>query len=124
MKKQTEGFSAFVASECAKTAKEITKETEAKYTQEIERLKRDLNVEQQMADLKIKQLHELLAGSHSQIGALQSQLDEAKRQVQDIAVKAIEGASGARALNHINQIELILTSLLNWMPFKWKRYRH
>jgi hypothetical protein len=30
----------------------------------------------------------------------------ATQQVQDIAVKAIEGASGARALSHINQIAM------------------
>jgi len=33
-------------------------------------------------------------------------VDEAKQQVQDIAVKAIEGASGAKALAHINQIAM------------------
>ena len=38
--------------------------------------------------------------------ALHRQLDEAKRQVQDIAVKAIEGASGAKALAHVNQIAI------------------
>jgi hypothetical protein len=35
---------------------------------------------------------------------VEKQLGEAKRQVQDIAAKAIEGASGAKALSHINQI--------------------
>jgi hypothetical protein len=42
----------------------------------------------------------------SPISALQKQLDETKQQVQDIAVKAIEGASGARALAHVNQIAM------------------
>jgi colicin import membrane protein len=37
---------------------------------------------------------------------LQTQLEEAKKQVQDIAVKAIEGASGAQALSHINKIAM------------------
>lgn len=106
LKKETEQFPSRLATECTKTAKEASKEAEAKYTQEIEHLKRDLIVEKQIADLKIKQLQELLTTSHGQIGTLQSQLDEAKRQVQDIAVKAIEGASGAKALNHINQIAI------------------
>jgi colicin import membrane protein len=99
-------FPSRLATECAKTAKEAAKEAEAKLTQEMERLKRDLVVEKQIAELKIKQLHELLTASHAQISALQSQLDEAKHQVQDIAVKAIEGASEAKALNHINQIAI------------------
>lgn len=106
LKKETEQFPSRLTAECAKVAKEVAKEAEAKSIQEIERLKRDLIVEKQIAELKIKQLQELLATAHGQIGTLQSQLDDAKRQVQDIAVKAIEGASGAKALNHINQIAI------------------
>lgn len=106
LQKEAEQFPSRLATECAKTAKEATKESEAKYTQEIELLKRDLIVEKQIADLKIKQLQELLTTAHGQIGTLQSQLEEAKHQVQDIAIKAIEGASGAKALNHINQIAI------------------
>lgn len=106
LKKETEQFPARITKECDKAAKEAFKEAEVKYSQEIERLKRDLIVEKQIADLKIKQLQELLAASQAQMGALQTQLDESKRQVQDIAVKAIEGASGAKALNHVNQIAI------------------
>jgi len=46
------------------------------------------------------------ARQQTQIAALEKQLADAKQQVQDIAVKAIEGASGARALSHINQIAM------------------
>lgn len=106
LKKETEQFPSRLEKECSKVAKEASKEAEAKYSQEIERLKRDLIVEKQIADLKIEQLQELLAASQEQVGALQTQLDESKRQVQDIAVRAIEGASGARALNHVNQIAI------------------
>lgn len=106
LKKESEHFSSRLATECAKSAKEAGKEAEAKHFQEIERLKRDLAVEKQIGELKIQQLNELLSTSQQQIGALHAQLDEAKRQVQDIAVKAIEGASGAKALNHINQIAM------------------
>ena len=42
----------------------------------------------------------------SKMEKLQTQLEEAKKQVQDIAVKAIEGASGAQALSHINKIAM------------------
>jgi colicin import membrane protein len=56
--------------------------------------------------LRIKTLEEVVARQTEQLAALQRQLDEAKQQVQDIAVKAIEGASGARALAHVNQIAM------------------
>ncbi len=48
----------------------------------------------------------MLVTQQGQTAALQIQLDEAKRRVQDIAVKAIEGASGSKALAHINQIAI------------------
>jgi len=56
--------------------------------------------------LRIKSLEEQNAKQAVQIESLQSKLDDAKQQVQDIAVKAIEGASGARALTHVNQIAM------------------
>src|SRR5207249_4175125 len=101
LKKEVEQFQGRLTTECAKAAKEAIKEAEAKYNQEIERLKRDLLVEKQIGELKLKQLQESLAGQQTQMSSLQAQLDEAKRQVQDIAVKAIEGASGAKALSQI-----------------------
>jgi len=106
LKKEVEKFPSHLASECAKAAKEATKEAEAKYNQEIAHLKRDLIVEKQIGELKIKQLQDTLTIQQTQMSSLQTQLDEAKRQVQDIAVKAIEGASGAKALSHINQIAI------------------
>jgi colicin import membrane protein len=54
----------------------------------------------------VKTLEDATARQAAQIEALQKQVEEAKQQVQDIAVKAIEGASGARALAHINQIAM------------------
>jgi colicin import membrane protein len=106
LKKEVEQFQGRLATECAKAAKEAAKEVEAKYNQEIERLKRDLLVEKQIGELKLKQQQESLANQQAQMNSLQAQLDEAKRQVQDIAVKAIEGASGAKALSQINQIAM------------------
>jgi hypothetical protein len=38
--------------------------------------------------------------------SIEKRLEEAKRQVQEIAVKAIEGASGTKALAHIEQIAM------------------
>ena len=43
-----------------------------------------------MAELQVKTLEDAVA----------------RQQAQDIAVKAIEGASGAKALSHINQIAM------------------
>jgi ribonuclease HI len=69
-------------------------------------LKKESEAEKRLAELQIKTLEDTLSRQSAQMAALQKQLDEAKQQVQEIAVKAIEGASGARALSHINQIAM------------------
>ena len=74
--------------------------------QEIVLLKKDAETEKRVAELRIKTLDEMVERQSAQIEALEKQLADAKQQVQDIAVKAIEGASGARALSHINQIAM------------------
>ncbi len=79
---------------------------EARRQQEIVLLKKDSETEKRVAEMRIKTLEELVTRQSSQTEALEKQLGDAKQQVQDIAVKAIEGASGARALSHINQIAM------------------
>ncbi len=106
LKKEVDQFPSRLIAECSKASKEALKEAEAKYNQEISHLKRDLVVEKQIGELKIKQLQDSLSNQQAQMSSLQAQLEEAKRQSQDIALKAIEGASGANALSHINKIAI------------------
>ena len=68
--------------------------------------KKDAEAEARISQLSIKALEQSLASSAGQIATLERQLAEAKQQVQEIAVRAIDGASGARALGHINQIAM------------------
>jgi colicin import membrane protein len=82
------------------------KAAEQKFEQEILLLKKEAETEKRLSSLQVKTLEETIARQAAQIDALQKQVDEAKQQVQDIAVKAIEGASGAKALAHINQIAM------------------
>jgi hypothetical protein len=79
---------------------------EVKFEQQTLILKKDAEADKRVADLRIKGLEETIAGQAAQIGSLQKQLDQAKQQVQEIALQAIEGASGAKALAHINQIAM------------------
>ena len=92
--------------EIDKTAVDSTKQAEQRLSQEMLLLKRDRESEQKMSTLNIKILEETVVRQMTQINALQAQIEEAKKQVQDIAVKAIEGASGAKAFSHINQIAM------------------
>jgi colicin import membrane protein len=106
LRKEAAEFSARLQRESEKAAAEATRVSEQKFEQSMLLLTKDSEGEKRMAELRIKALEENLTRQLAQMAALEKQLEEAKRQVQEIAVKAIEGASGARALTHINEIAM------------------
>lgn len=106
LRKEAEQFPARLKQESERAAAESTRATEQRLEQQLTLLKKDHESETRVAELRVKTLEETLARQSTQTEGLQKQLDEAKRQVQEIAVKAIEGASGARALSHINEIAM------------------
>ena len=106
LRKESEQFPERLQKETQRAAAEAAKATEARLRQEILIMQKEAEADQRVAELRIKTLEDMIAQQAAQLAGLQKQLDEAKAQVQDIAVKAIEGASGARALSHINQIAM------------------
>jgi hypothetical protein len=106
LRKESAEFPARLQKEAAAAAGQARSESEARQEQQTLVLRKDAETEQRLGDLRVKTLEELVARQQAQIGALERQLADAKQQVQDIAVKAIEGASGAKALSHINQIAM------------------
>jgi len=106
LRKEAQDFPETVKTESEKAAVLAAKAASQKSEQEILLLKREAETEKRLASLQVKTLEDTIARQAAQIEALQKQVAEAKQQVQDIAVKAIEGASGAKALAHINQIAM------------------
>jgi hypothetical protein len=106
LRKEAAEFPAKLQRESEKAAAEAVRASEQKFEQRILLLTKDSEGEKRLAELRIKALEENLTRQSAQMAALEKQLEEAKRQVQEIAVKAIEGASGARALSHINEIAM------------------
>ena len=106
LRKESEEFPARLQKEAQAAAEQSRRETEAKSEQQTMVLKKDAETEKRLAALQVKTLEDAVARQQAQIAALEKQLADAKQQVQDIAVKAIEGASGARTLSHINQIAM------------------
>ena len=106
MRKEAEEFPARLQKEAKGAAEQSRRETEAKFEQQILVLKKDAETEKRLAELQVKALEDAVARQQAQIAAIEKQLADAKLQVQDIAVKAIEGASGARTLAHVNQIAM------------------
>ena len=106
LRKEAEEFPARLEREAKQAAAEASRAVQAQFEQQTAFLKKDAETEKRLAEMRIKGLEEVAARQAAQVAALEKQVVEAKQQVQDIAVKAIEGASGARALSHINEIAI------------------
>ena len=106
LRKQVETFPARIEKEARQAAEAATKAAAASSGQESALLKKDADAERRISELRIKTLEETIAHQAAQITALDTQLHSSNLQVQEIAVRAIEGASGAKALSHINQIAM------------------
>jgi colicin import membrane protein len=106
LRKESEEFPARLKKEAEAAAAEAARAAEARFEQQILILKKDAEAERRVFELQVKALEETVSRQAIHAAALEKQLAEAKQQVQDIAVKAIEGASGAKALAHINQIAM------------------
>lgn len=106
LRRFAEEFNVKLQKEVDKSVTEAIKQLEMKSMQEFALLKANQDAEQRIAQLKVKSLEETISQQNAHIKSLQVELNDAKKQVQEIAVKAIEGASGAKALSHINQIAM------------------
>jgi hypothetical protein len=106
LRKEAEAFPQRLQREAEAAAEKARHDALAKFEQQILVAQKDAEAERRLAELRVKTFEETVAHQAAQLAALEKQLAEAKQQVQDIAVKAIEGASGARALSHINQIAM------------------
>lgn len=106
LQQQVNGFASQLQAETERAKSEAVQQTERRFEQQIALMTTERDADRRLSELQIKTLEEHVSRQTTQIAALQKQLDDAKQQVQDIAVKAIEGASGARALAHANQIAM------------------
>ena len=106
LQQEVAGFSLRLQADVDRARREAIQQTEQQSEHHALMTTKEREADRRVAELQIKTLEETVSRQHAQIAALQKQVDEAKQQVQDIAVKAIEGASGSRALAHVNQIAI------------------
>jgi colicin import membrane protein len=106
LRNESETFPKRLQQEIERAVVEATRQADERLQQQLLIAGKDSAADKRVAELQIETLEETVARRASQIAAMQKQLEEAKQQVQDIAVKAIEGASNARALTHVNQIAM------------------
>ncbi len=106
LRKETSEFPARLQREIEQAAARSAKDALQQSEQQALLLKKEGEADRRVADLQIKSLEDLAARQNGQIADLQKQMDEAKKQVQEIAMRAIEGASGAKTLAHVNEIAM------------------
>jgi colicin import membrane protein len=106
LRRQVDDLPHRLAAEKRAALAEATRQAAAEYEQRILILQKDGEGERKVAALQVEALQATVKRQAEQIFALEKAVEEAKRQVQDIALKAIEGASGSRALAHVNQIAM------------------
>lgn len=106
LRKEVEEFPGRLKKEIDLAVASAVKAAEQRFEQQTILLRKDAEAEKRIAELQIKALKDTVDRQAAEMEKLQGQIEEAKKQVQDIAVKAIEGASGAQALNQINKIAM------------------
>lgn len=106
LRKEATEFPARLEREVQRAAAQAAKDAKQQSDQQALLVQKEAEADRRVAELRIKTLEDLVARQNAQIADVQKQLDEAKRQVQEIALRAIEGASGAKTLSHINEIAM------------------
>ncbi|MBE3132488.1 MAG: hypothetical protein IMZ55_03375, partial [Acidobacteria bacterium] len=94
LKKEVETFPQRLKQEVDRAIADARRQGAQALEQQLLLASKDAAADTRVAELQIKTHEETIARQAEQIAALQKQMEEAKRQVQDIAVKAIDGASG------------------------------
>ncbi len=101
LRKRVERFPRELEEAVKKADSSVRAALKQQYDFDTQLVNKDVDAEKRVSALKISNLEELLAKQQLQIADLSKQLQASTRQVQEMAVKAIESASGtkARAVN-------------------------
>ena len=106
LRKEAAEFPGRLQREMEQAAARAATEARQQSDQQAVLVKKEAESDRRIAELQIKALEDVIARQNAMIADLQKQTDEAKKQVQEIAVRAIEGASGAKTLAHVNEIAM------------------
>ncbi len=102
LREKAEKFPGDLEKALAHAVDETTERVEREWQNKIELLQKELGGERNVLDSRIEALQATVEKQAEQIAKLSQQLDHSYRQVQDIAVKAIEGSSVSRSLGHLH----------------------
>jgi hypothetical protein len=99
-------FPAELTAAVEQAQREAALQAESRAKQEAQLWAKEVEGDKRVAQLRITALEETVKKQLEQIESLTKKLNDANTQVQEIAIRAIEGASNARALSSINEIAM------------------
>ena len=106
LRARAEGFSAELERAIQQARTEAISATEERAKTRIEMLSKDADSNEKLLKLRIQGLEQTAKELANRNESLQQELRESTDKVRDIAMKAIEGASGATALSRVSEIAL------------------
>jgi len=106
LRQEAAAFPDRLQKETARTVAEALKTQQAQNQQTALLAQKEAETDKRLSEQRVKLLEETIARQTQEIQSLSTRLEEAKNQVQEIALKAIEGASGAKTLSHVSQIAM------------------
>jgi colicin import membrane protein len=104
LRAQVEGFPARLAREVESAVAAAVDNLKREHETRVQLLTKDFESSSRVSALHVKALEEQLPRQAAQIADLQQQLQLAKQQVQEIAIKALDSAAGAKTLEEVRQI--------------------
>jgi hypothetical protein len=104
LRKQVSVFPKELQSAVSQAVREAVQRVESEAKNREELLKKEFDGERNVLNTRIEALEKTVAEQNEQIAKLSQQVEKAYSQVQDIAVKAIEGTSRSQSLTSLQQL--------------------
>ena len=104
LRKQVSAFPKELESAVSKAVKEAIQRVESEAKNREELLKKEFDGERNVLNTRIESLEKTVTEQNEQIAKLSQQVEKAYSQVQDIAIKAIEGTSRSQPMANLQQL--------------------
>jgi len=104
LRKQASAFPKELESAVNKAVKEAIQRVELEAKNREELLKKEFDGERNVLNTRIESLEKTVTEQNEQIAKLSQQVEKSYSQVQDIAIKAIEGTSRSQPLTNLQQL--------------------
>jgi len=104
LREQASAFPKELESAVKQAVKEAIQRVESEAKNREELLRKEFDGERNVLNTRIESLEETVAEQNEQIAKLSQQVEKSYSQVQDIAIKAIEGTSRSQPLTNLQQL--------------------